>query len=106
MDNKNYHVQYLDVTSQYWNPREGFAGGDHLLTALQAGWDVATCQEQLVWYTGARCVSVYHFTLERRGETMVMPVVNNPYVDRFLHQAEIVVQRANANQPIREAVSA
>ncbi len=94
MDNKNYHVQYLDVTSQYWNPREGFAGGDHLLTALGSGWDVDKCEEQQVWYTGARCVSVYHFTLTRGNETMVMPVVNNPYVYRFIIQAEINVTPA------------
>lgn len=93
MDITNYHAQYLDVTSQYWNPREGYAGGDHLLTALNAGWDVAECREQPIWYTGARCVVVYHFTLSRKGETMVMPVVNNPYVDRFITQASIPVVR-------------
>lgn len=93
MDNKNYHVQYLDVTSQYWNPREGYAGGDHLLTALNAGWDVVTCKEQPIWFTGARCVLLYHFTLARGTETMMMPVVNNPYVDRFIAQANIHIQR-------------
>jgi hypothetical protein len=98
MDNKNYHVQYLDVTSQYWNPREGFAGGDHLLTALDAGWEVADCVEEVVWYTGARSVSLFHFTLTRKGEKMVMPVVNNPYVDRFITQAEIQVRKQEAKQ--------
>jgi hypothetical protein len=100
MDNKNYHVQYLDVTSQYWNPREGFAGGDHLLTALGSGWDVAKCVEELVWYTGARSVSVYHFHLTRGNESMVMPVVNNPYVYRFIVQAEINVTPATANEAV------
>jgi hypothetical protein len=89
MDNKNYHVQYLDVTSQYWNPREGYAGGDHLLTALNAGWDVESCRLEQVWYAGARCVNLYHFTMVRGGDRMTMPVIDNPYVDRFISQANI-----------------
>lgn len=93
MDNKNYHVQYLDVTSQYWTPRAGYAGGDHLLTALQNGWEIVDCVEEQVWYAGARCVSVYHFTLQRKDEKMVMPVVNNPYVDRFISQSQLKVRR-------------
>jgi hypothetical protein len=92
MDNKNYHVQYLDVTSQYWSPKEGYAGGDHLLTALNNSWDVAECHLQLVWYTGSRSVRVYHFTLVRGGEIMKMPVVDNPYVDRFISLNGIEVQ--------------
>jgi len=98
MDNKNYHVQYLDVTSQYWNPKEGYAGGDHLLTALQAGWEITRCTKRLVWYAGSRCVSVYHFTMSRRGEQMTMPVVNNPYVDRFITQAGIAVERESDSE--------
>lgn len=106
MDNKNYHVQYLDVTSQYWTPREGYAGGDHLLTALQNGWEITDCVQELVWYTGARCVSIYHFTLQRKGETMIMPVVNNPYVDRFITQSQLKVRRKVTQAPADEQASA
>lgn len=105
MDNKNYHVQYLDVTSQYWTPREGYAGGDHLLTALQNGWDIVDCVEEQIWYTGARCVSLYHFTLQRKDEKMVMPVVNNPYVERFIKQSQLKV-RHKTNQAADEQATA
>lgn len=90
MDDKNFHVQYLDVTSQYWSPQSAqFAGGDHLLTALTNGWDIVSYEEKQHWYAGSRCVTVYHFTLARNNEQMLMPVINNPYIERFLQQSEL-----------------
>jgi hypothetical protein len=106
MDNKNYHVQYLDVTSQYWNPREGYAGGDHLLTALQNGWEIVECTEEQMWYAGARCVSIYHFKLQRKGETMIMPVINNPYVQRFIIQSQLPVKRKTTSAAADKQASA
>jgi hypothetical protein len=83
----NFHVQYMDVTSQHWNPEsEQFAGGDHLMTALNHGWDVARCVETRHWFAGMRSVTIYRFELERKGEKMSMPVLTNPYVSRLIRQ--------------------
>lgn len=88
----NYHVQYMDVTSQHWNPTsETFAGGDNLLTALSKGWQVEKCTELRHWFAGLRCVSIFRFDLVRDGDTMTMPVINNPYVARLIRQMELEV---------------
>lgn len=97
MDNKNFHVQYLDVTSQYWSPQSAkFAGGDHLLTALTNGWEIVSYEKRQHWYAGARCVNIYHFTLRRGNEQIQMPVINNPYIERFLGQTDIVTNDTSA----------
>lgn len=94
MAEANYHVQYLDVTSQHWHPNSAqFAGGDHLLTAVNNGWEVSDCVIREIWYAGARCVFVYHFTLTRGNEMMRMPVIDNPYVTRFVEQSGVKVRR-------------
>ena len=96
---KNYHVQYLDVT-HHWSPRsEDFAGGDCLLTALQRGWEVAyTVEEEKYWHGDVRAVSVYHFTLRRGNQEIVMPVIENPYVTRMLFMEPFeVVERGDAD---------
>lgn len=88
----NFHVQYLNVTSQHWDPdSEMFAGGDHLMTALAKRWQISGCVESQHWYAGMRAITIYKFELERNGEKMTMPVVNNPYIVRFIRDNEIEV---------------
>lgn len=85
----NYHVQYMAITSQHWHPEsERFAGMDHLLTALDNGWEIDNRVEMhRSWYTGLRYGKLYHFTLTRGDEKMVMPVLFNPYLNRFIEQS-------------------
>jgi hypothetical protein len=60
------------------------------------------CEEH--WRAG-RCSLVYHFTLERGSDIMVMPVIANPYVWRFIAEAALQVvpfeERARVRQPRR-----
>lgn len=101
VDARNYHIQYPGVTNQHWHPESGkYAGGDHLMTALQDGWEIQQCIQINHTYDGMRGVTVYEFKLERAGETMVMPVINNPYVERFLYSNDlaIVVKKANGEE--------
>jgi hypothetical protein len=88
----NYHVQYMSVT-QYWSPTsEKYAGGDALVTALHHGWKISpTIQLEKKWFAGNRQVLVYHFELTRDEETMIMPVINNPYVDKLVYQPGLEV---------------
>ena len=88
----NYHMQYSDVTSQHWDESsEKFAGGDHLLTAMENGWKVAACEQVKHWYEGMRSVDIYRFSLQRDDQTIVMPVLMNPYVSRFIIEQGIDV---------------
>jgi hypothetical protein len=81
----NYHMDYFDV-SQHWHPEsEKYAGGDALVTLLAEGWEIQ--REVGVedrFFAGLRSVSVYHLTLKRGDETMKMPVIRNPYINRII----------------------
>jgi hypothetical protein len=91
----NYHIQYPGMINQHWHMRSGsYAGGDHLLTALTDGWQVEKCVQINHVYAGNRAVTIYEFTLACKGDTMVMPVITNPYVERLLATGEIEVTQA------------
>lgn len=99
-DISNYHVQYIDVSSQHWHPSsESFAGGDNLMTALNNGWsfDKTVVVEQH-WFAGMRSTHVYYFELTRDDEKMTMPVLECPYVARLLSQADIRVVEKGQGQ--------
>lgn len=90
----NYHVQYLDVQNQHWHAgSERYAGGDQLVTALDRGWTVARCAEAKHYYAGMRFVRIFNFKLHKEGQEMTMPVVDNPYVVRFIDEEEIELIR-------------
>jgi hypothetical protein len=44
------------------------------------------------WHAGTRLTSVFHVTLKRGDETMVMPVISNPYARRLIYQNRITVR--------------
>lgn len=91
-DITNFHMQYLDVTSQHWNPDSAqFAGGDHLMTALDNGWQIENCRLVKHWYAGMRFVKIYEFNMvhQRSGDKMTMPVIDNPYIQRFIEEEHI-----------------
>jgi len=92
----NYHAQYIDVTTQHYDPRsERFAGGDQLLTALSNNWEIERCMLLRYAYAGRRHSKVYEFTLRRAGEIMVMPVIDNPYIKRIVDAYEIELYEAD-----------
>lgn len=87
------HFQYADVIQHWHCDSQPHAGGDALLTALYSGWQVGeTVLQEDHWFAGMRYVAVYHFALTRGGETMIMPVINNPYVTRFVGQSSLRVR--------------
>lgn len=91
-DITNFHMQYLDVTSQHWNPHSArFAGGDHLMTALDDGWEIKNCRLVKNWYAGMRFVKIYEFNMvnHQNSEKMTMPVIDNPYIQRFIVEEDI-----------------
>lgn len=81
----NFHMQYSDLTSQHWHAESArYAGGDHLMTALEKDWDIQRCEMVRHWYAGMRSVRIYEFELVKDQQTVVMPVLDNPYVERFI----------------------
>jgi hypothetical protein len=80
-------------TFRCWHPgSQHYAGGDHLATALLLKWTIDDeVREERHLVGGRRSVSVYYFTLSRGGITLVMPVIENPYVTRLIHQLSLHV---------------
>jgi len=98
IDVSNYHMQYSNITNQHWHPAsEEFAGGDHLLTALDNGWEMVKCVTAKHWYTGSRFVTLFQFHLQRDDNAMTMPVVETPYIRRFIHESGVPVEHAEDN---------
>lgn len=90
---RSTHEKY---TSSYhhWCPQsQDFAGGDQLISAFREGWtlDEPIIYAEQTWKSGTRPVTVYHFSMIRGGEMMIMPVLSNPYVERFLTENLITV---------------
>lgn len=89
----NTHEKYT-ATYQHWCPQsENYAGGDHLISAFRAGWtladDVVAVEQH--WLSGNRPVNIYNFVLENVDETMIMPVLHNPFVERFIIQESLTL---------------
>jgi hypothetical protein len=81
----NWHYAYRWITRHWHAASERFAGGDSLMTALNGGWQIVPpVVAETHWRAGTRCVMVYTFELKRGAETMTMPVITNPFVERLI----------------------
>lgn len=86
---------YMDEVDyfRHWHAKsERFAGGDCLATALMNGWTLKVpIIMDIYWCMGSRQVNVYHCDLTRAQETMHMPVLGNPYMDRLIHSMDLPI---------------
>ena len=83
----------------HWCPKsEEYAAGSHLIAALRSGWNLAEprIKARQVWRNGRRPLTLYHFALTRGHQTMLMPVLSNPYVERYIiqHRISVAFERA------------
>lgn len=79
---------------QYWSPdSEKYAAASHLISALRDGWLLALprVRARQIWNSGSRSRTLYDFTLVRGSQLMIMPVLTNPFVERYLIQNKICV---------------
>ena len=53
-----------------------------------------------VWNSGSRARTVYEFTLVRGSQLMIMPVLSNPFIERYLMQNDIRVIADAAAVPV------
>ena len=86
----NFHYAYMDMI-RYWHPdSERYTGGDALYTALTEGWEIGgSIHYEEFWLMGGRLVVVYHFDLKRGEESLHMPVINNPFVQRLVESSNV-----------------
>ena len=90
--------------TSHWSPTsQVFAGADNLLWALDDGWQLDS-EVACVRYphrTVTRSISVYRFTLHQNGSTLVMPVIDTPYLSRLIAQHGLHVTTAVAGNTAR-----
>ncbi|CAG0947161.1 hypothetical protein ANRL1_03747 [Anaerolineae bacterium] len=89
----DFHVEY-PLFIRHWSPlSENYAGADCLVTAIQKGWRVTgDIYNEEFWHAGTRLTCVFHFTLKRGDETVVMPVISNPFARRLIFQNRITLR--------------
>ena len=88
---------------RYWHAQsQKFAGGDCLATLLFLGWTLnPLVMVDTYWHFGTRQVNVYHFELIRDGESVTMPVLSNPYVDRLIAENTLEVVAVDRTEKLR-----
>ena len=99
----NTHEKYT-ATYQHWCPQsEIYSGGDHLISAFREGWELVDdlVAVQQYWKSGSRPVSIYHFVLERDGETMIMPALHNPFIERFIMEQSLTLVYDKAQKKVK-----
>lgn len=79
----------VSETYRHWHAgSEKYTGGDALLTAIEDGWEIdGVIFRQEFWLAGVRRVCVYHIDLRRGLEKTRMLVTQNPFITRFLYEA-------------------
>ena len=85
------HEKFTEC-DQYWSPEsEDYAAASQLITVLREGWILALprVSARQVWNSGSRPRTVYDFTLMRGSQLMIMPVLSNPFIERYLIQNDI-----------------
>ena len=103
LDHSNYTHEKFTEQNQYWCPEsEQYAAASQLLSAIRCGWRVAlpSVSVRQVWKSGVRPCTIYDFALQRGAELMIMPVLSNPYVERFLMENQIRVRFDNTPEHI------
>lgn len=90
----NFHIQYIDLAQHWDSGSEKYTGGDSLVTFMNDGWKpTSSLRRETVWFAGARFIRVYYFELQCDGKTLTMPVMGNPFVDRFVTESNFVVEK-------------
>ena len=103
-DSSNSHFEYMEVV-RHWSPTsEKFAGGDVIVTLLTSeDWKISeTIFYEEYWCAGSRLVKIYHMEFHRNGETMVVPVLANPYVRRMVASSMFQIRPLPEGERVRE----
>ncbi len=99
LEQRVYRQEQFSEGEQYWSPEsEDYAAASQLISALRGGWNLAMprVKARQAAVSGGRPRTVYDFTLMRGSQLMIMPVLSNPYIERFIIQHDIRVIYAGA----------
>ncbi len=71
---------------RHWCPRsETYFTGDKLVSAIQTGWEIEPIiHREEVGIGSGRRVIVLHFDLHHAGRWVHMPIIETPYINRFV----------------------
>ncbi len=95
-------IEDIGVYRHWHGQSEKFTGGDSLATAIFLGWSFnPLVLVDTYWHFGTRQVHVYHFELRRGSETMSMPVLGNPFVDRMIVQHDLKIMPVDRSDKLR-----
>jgi hypothetical protein len=98
----NFHYAYAHLVRHWHAGSEQFTGGDALFTALDNGWEVdETVLYEEHWIAGAQCVVVFRFRLTHGDESMTMPVITNPFVQRILAEMNVKLIPARERKQVK-----
>lgn len=103
MNQRNYTHEKFTEQNQYWCPdSEEYASASQLLSALREGWMLALpgVSARQVWKGGSQPRIIYDFTLNRDEQLMVMPILSNPFIERFLFEQRVPVSFESASENI------
>lgn len=80
-------------TRRHWSATsQTYAPADVLIQYITEDWQVSPVvglEEH--WHAGIRRVDVYHFELNKEGQTLVVPVQSNPVIRRLITQRGLKV---------------
>lgn len=85
------HEKYTEG-DQYWSAEsEEYAAASQLISIMRDGWMLALprVSARQIWNSGSRPRTVYDFTLMRGSQLMIMPVLSNPYIERYIIQNDL-----------------
>lgn len=78
-------INYRDMLRHWHFGSEMYAGVDQLLHALNSGWVINTHVHYREHpFSKMRRTTIYYFRLSRAKEVVIMPVINNPRIERLI----------------------
>jgi hypothetical protein len=90
---KGVHERFTETNRHFSPASEHYTGADSLLTAQRYDWRLVNiAYEDQVQMRGGRFTSLYYFKLIRNNETMIMPILSNPFVLRMLEKRRMIVR--------------
>lgn len=89
--------QMISKTGHWCPLSQKYASAHNVLWALDHGWQIDPKVICIQYPRRAGCtVSVYRFTLYRDHSTLVMPVINTPYLLRLIAEHDLHVVSTTA----------
>jgi hypothetical protein len=77
--------------SRHWCPQsQKYAPGDVLLSHVRNGWTLdPVVGVECFYYSGYRCVEVFHFVLTAGDQVLKMPVIANPKIHQLIEEYQL-----------------